>query len=182
MDTFSKEKPRGSLRVYLVVENRLMREALARLFQKEANLCVVGQTSSRETTPATVMSARTDILLLDSLDTDAAGELAEELLTAHSRTKIILVGMENDTECFVKAVRKGVAGYLLKEASSTELVSAVRNVGRGEAVCPSKLCMGLFERLAQEHRQRSGMADEEAGLKLGLTFRQRQLVALIAKA
>jgi DNA-binding NarL/FixJ family response regulator len=181
METSSKEKSRCPLRVYLVVENRLMREALARVFQKQSNLCVVGESSSREVTPTQVMSVRTDIVLLDSLDTEAAEELADELLTAHSRIRIILFGMEDDAECFVRAVREGVAGYLLKETSSEELVSAVRSVGRGEAVCPSKLCMALFERVAQEQRQRSGMADEEAGLKLGLTFRQRQLVALIAK-
>jgi len=41
--------------------------------------------------------------------------------------------------------------------------------------------MALFDEVSQNFRQRAGLADEEAGLKLGLTFRQRQLISLIAK-
>jgi len=158
-----------------------MREALARLFQKQSDLIVVGQNSSRETVLRKVLMSGCDVLVLDSLETMSIQGLTQELVRDRSRIKVLLFGMDEDVECFLKAVREGVSGYLLKEASSTEIVSAVRSVARGEAVCPNRLCMALFDQVSQNFRQRAGLADEEAGLRLGLTFRQRQLISLIAK-
>lgn len=181
MEASLKEKSRAGIRVYLVVENRLMREALSRLFQKQPKLTVVGQNSSLDTTPRQIMTTGCNVVLLDCLETVCAVNLIDDFGRDRSKVKTILFGMEEDPQCFLRAVREGISGYLLKEASSEEIVSAVRNVARGEAVCPSRLCLSLFDHVAQEYRQRSGMADDEAGLKLGLTFRQRQLISLIAK-
>jgi DNA-binding NarL/FixJ family response regulator len=75
----------------------------------------------------------------------------------------------------------GVCGYLLKDASSAEIIAAVRGAAQGEAVCPPKLAMSLFQYIAQDFRQRSGMDDQQACIKLGLTYRQRELIALVAK-
>ena len=158
-----------------------MREALARLLQKQTDLTVVGQNSSRETVPRKVLMSGCDVLVLDSLETLSMQGLSQGLVRDRSRIKVLLFGMDEDAECFLRAVREGVSGYLLKEASSTEIVSAVRSVARGEAVCPNRLCMALFDQVSQNFRQRAGLADEEAGLRLGLTFRQRQLISLIAK-
>jgi len=170
------------MRVYLVIENRLTREALARLFQKQSNMSVVGQSPSHETSRRHrhIVNSGCAILIVDFLETVSLLDLEDDARD-HSKFKIILFGMEEEPESFLHAVSLGICGYLLKDASSAEIVSAVRGVARGEAVCSNRLCMVLFERVCQDHRQRSGLADDEAGLKLGLTFRQRQLVSLIAK-
>jgi DNA-binding NarL/FixJ family response regulator len=172
---------RSTIRVYLVVENRLMREALARLLQKQADVAILGQNPCSETTPEQIIAAGCDVLVLDSLESVCTVALVSELARDRSRVRTILFGMEDDPECFLSAVRQGICGYLLKDASSSEIVSAVRSVARGEAVCPSKLCMALFDQFAQDFRQRAGLADDDAALKLGLTFRQRQLLTLIAQ-
>jgi two-component system NarL family response regulator len=181
MDTGTKERPCHPIGVYLVVENRLLREALVRLFQKEANISVVGQDQARETTAKQVAAASSDVLLLDSLNASTNLSILADLAGNQSHIKIILFGMEEDPECFIKAVRMGVGAYLYKDASSAEIISAVRGVVRGEAICPPRLCMALFRQVSQEFRQRSGLTDDAACLKLGLTFRQRQLVSLVAK-
>lgn len=164
--------------VYLVVENRLLREALVRLFGKQTDIKVVGQNAASETKQANVCAA--DVVLLDSLSS-ASLYILGELAKSQFDVRVILFGMEEDAECFLKAVRLGVRGYLLKDASSAEIVSAVRSVVRGDAVCPPRLCMALFSQVSLEFRQKSGMADDEACMKAGLTFRQRQLVSLVAK-
>jgi DNA-binding NarL/FixJ family response regulator len=181
MEANAKGKPRDQIRVYLIVQNRLMREALARLFQKQSDLTVVGQNSPSEVAARQVLNSGCNVLVLDALDTISTTGLIGDLVRAGTRIKSILFGMDDDDEYFLRAVREGVSGYILKEASSTEIVSAVRSVARGEAVCPNRLCMTLFNEFCSDFRQRAGLADEEAGLKAGLTFRQRQLISLIAK-
>jgi DNA-binding NarL/FixJ family response regulator len=100
---------------------------------------------------------------------------------AHSPVKVILFGMEKDPQCFLNAVRLGISAYLFNDASSEEVISAVRRVVRGEAICPPTLCKILFDQVSQDFWRRSGMADKAACSKLGLTFRQRELVSLVAK-
>jgi DNA-binding NarL/FixJ family response regulator len=179
MDPLSAARPCTPIRLCLIVENRLMREALARLFQKQMGFSVVAQTTSREASPRQRVNADCDILVVDSLENVSRLQFTERYV--RSGPRMILFGMTEDQTCFVNAVREGVSGYLLKDASSAEIVSAVRSVARGEAVCPSRLCLVLFEQVAESFRHRSGMADQEAGQRLGLTFRQRQLICMIAK-
>jgi DNA-binding NarL/FixJ family response regulator len=70
--------------------------------------------------------------------------------------------MDEDTDSFLRAVRRGVSGYVLKEASSAEIVAAIRGVVQGEAICPPRLCTSLFQFVSQQSRQRSEMADDSA--------------------
>lgn len=169
------------IEVYLVVENRLLREALVRLFLKQNDIKVVGQNAASESSAEQAIACGADIILLDSLASAPQLHILSELTKSQFDVRTILFGMEEDPECFLKAVRLGVCGYLLKEASSAEVVSAVRSVVQGDAVCPPKLCMALFSQVSLEFREKSGMADDEACVKAGLTFRQRQLVSLVAK-
>jgi DNA-binding NarL/FixJ family response regulator len=185
MEANGKARPRNQIHVYLIVQNRLMREALARLFQKQSDLMVVGVNPPGEIAPGELLNTGCNVLVSDSLDTVSAIVSAIGLMAdqeqVHSEIKSILFGMDDNEEYFVKAVREGISGYLLKEASSNEIVSAVRSVARGEAVCPGRLCMALFHECSRGFRQKAGLADDAAGLKAGLTFRQRQLLSLIAK-
>src|SRR5207237_5117106 len=86
-------------------------------------------------------------------------------------------GMEPDEELFMAAVRSGVMGYLLKDASASELVAAVRAVYRGEAVCPPQLCSTLFRFVANVVEE---TPVKRPASKPDLTLRQQQLVTLVA--
>jgi DNA-binding NarL/FixJ family response regulator len=175
------ESPQLPITVYLVVQNRLLRETLVRLFEKRAGIAVVGESQYSQATNEHLAATHCDILLLDSLTSVFARNLIEEVNERTSPTKIVLFGMDEDENSFLTAVRLGVCGYLLKDASSVEIISAVRGVAQGEAVCPPKLAMSLFQHVAQDHRRRSGMDDQQACIKIGLTYRQRELIALVAK-
>jgi DNA-binding NarL/FixJ family response regulator len=76
------------------------------------------------------------------------------------------------------AVRSGVMGYLLKDASASDLVAAVRAVFRGEAVCPPQLCSSLFRFVAHIVEE---MPAKRLAPRPDLTIRQQQLMALVAK-
>jgi two-component system, NarL family, response regulator DegU len=185
-DALSKEpiisaSPQAAISVYLVVQNRLLRETLVRLFQKRAGIDVAGEAPQIQLSNEPTTTPRCDVLLLDSLAAVCAMDLIDELGDVDSQKKIVLFGMDEDEESFLKAVRLGVAGYLLKDASSAEIIAAVHGVAEGKAVCPPKLCMALFRYMAQNFRQRSAMDDATAAIKIGLTYRQRELIALVAK-
>jgi DNA-binding NarL/FixJ family response regulator len=170
--------PSSSIRAFLLIENRLLREALVRLFRKRSDLEIVGQASPTDETPLDTIEPQCNVLVGDSF---LAGRfLATSTVKGGmpNSCKIVLVGMEPDEEQFIASVRSGVTGYLLQDASASDVVGAVRAVYRGEAVCPPQLCSMLFRFVAQMPME---MALPDSPPKPDLTLRQQQLVTLVAK-
>ncbi|HET8922222.1 MAG TPA: response regulator transcription factor, partial [Candidatus Acidoferrum sp.] len=135
--------------VYLVAEHRLLRETLVRLLRKRADICVVGEGRHIESTSELIIASNCQVLLLDSLTAPHAAKLLDDLHEKAPKIKIVLFGMDEDPQTFLKAVRFGVSGYVVKDASAAEIIAAVRAVAQGEAVCPPKLCMTLFQHVAR---------------------------------
>jgi len=180
IDVKFRDKYKPFIRVCLVVQNRLLRETMARLFQKKPGIIVVGKECSVTKLPESA-GEPIDVLLMDSLKAACAKDLKETPPSHQQLPKAIFFGMHDDPECFLLAIRNGARGYLLKDASAEEIVSAVRRVAEGEAVFPPKLCRLLFERVAREEKPLRERAEKTRGVKLGLTYRQRQLMALVAQ-
>src|ERR1700756_1532318 len=166
-------------RVFVMAENRLLRETLVRLFRKRSEISVVGDTCCSEFAIDAIASAETDLLLIDCFerknrrDDDWLADLQESI----PEIKVVLFGMDEDAEVFLRAVRRGIAGYVLKNASATDLLDAVRTVAQGEAACPPKFCKVLFKTLADGTTEET---DERGISQFELTQRQRQLMSLVA--
>jgi DNA-binding NarL/FixJ family response regulator len=177
-DPMSELFASSSIRTFLLIENRLLREALVRLFCKRADLMVVGRCDRAEATARRVLDSHCDVLVIDSLQT--AWLPANIALESgdHASFRTVVIAMDSDEEQFLAAVRSGVTGYLLQDASASDVVSAVRAVSRGEVVCPPQLCSTLFRFVARIARE---MPVQSATPRPDLTLRQQQLVALVAK-
>ena len=170
--------PVSPIRVLLLIYNRLLREALVRLFRKKPDFDVVEQASATDERPMGIFKNVCDVLLIDSF---VPGRLPPCLAGpggGRADFKVVVIGMDADEEQFIDAVRFGVSGYLLQDASASDVVNAVRAVGRGEAVCPPQLCSALFRFVAQTPKEKP-LSDSPS--KPDLTFRQQQLVTLVAK-
>jgi len=162
--------------VYLVAENRLLRETLIRLFRKRADICVVGNTCCSAAALEHIASVQTGVLLLDCFNTNhRSDDWLTELQEFIPGIKILLFGMDEDPNVFVRAVRRGIAGYVLKNASAAELLDALRTVAQGDAACPNQFCKVLFEVVKREN-----MEPQDSAAQYVLTQRQRQLMSLVA--
>ena len=162
--------------VYLVAENRLLRETLIRLFRKRADICVVGNTCCSAAALEHIASVQTGVLLLDCFNTNhRSDDWLTELQEFIPGIKILLFGMDEDPNVFVRAVRRGIAGYVLKNASAAELLDALRTVAQGDAACPNQFCKVLFEVVKREN-----MDPQDSAAQYVLTQRQRQLMSLVA--
>ena len=167
--------------VYLLAENRLLRDTLARLLRKRAEINVVGVSRSPETVKEELVSTHCDVVLTDCFDDTSHVRLLQELLDPASGIKVLLFGMNDDPDVFLKAVFLGICGYLLKEASAAEIIAAVRAAIRGEATCPPTLCMHLIEHLSRMSHEKAVASDVQNGNRKVLTPRQLQLLRLVAQ-
>lgn len=169
----------GRISVFLVAENRLLREALARILRKKDDICVAGAAQRFPEAIQQVAESDCDVLVLDcSPDASSYFDFLREAGQRAPRCKVIMVGMKEEEDLFLKAVRAGAAGYLLKDASAMDVAAAVRAVAQGEAACPPRLCLSLFRYVA---RERPAVPNIRVQLELGLTRREQQLLPLIAQ-
>jgi len=177
MDRAKSDVASRTIRVFLLIGNRLLRDTLLRLFRKPADVAIVGQGSPAATARADMQEANCDVILTDSIPASTSppdDAPAQNCLDA----ELLLVGMEDDEEQFLTAVRAGSSGYLLKDASAADVLSAVRSISGGEAVCPPRLCLSLFKCVADEARENSR---RDSDSRPSLTLRQQQLVSLVAR-
>jgi DNA-binding NarL/FixJ family response regulator len=166
--------------VYLLTENRLLRDTLARLLRKRSEINVVGVSRSSETVKDEILSSHCDVVLTDCFDNTARSTFLRDILDQGSGVKLLLFGMNEDPDVFVKAVFLGICGYLLKDASAAEIVAAVGAAVRGEATCPPSLCMSLIRHLSKKKPQEFAPSPPQNGDQKALTPRQLQLIRLVA--
>ena len=176
MDRVKGEAAARAVRIFLLVGNRLLRDTLLRLFRKPPDVSIVGQGSPSVIPSTDVQESNCDVILTDSIPA-APVPTDFSVAPALPSAEVLLVGMEDDEEQFLSAIRAGSSGYLLKDASAADVLSAVRSVSRGEAVCPPRLCLSLFKWVAEEARETSRSSDSRPSL----TIRQQQLVSLVAR-
>ncbi len=87
-----------------------------------------------------------------------------------------LTYVESDEAIFLRAVRAGAVGYLLKDASATDVISTIRAVTVGQAVCPPCLSLAMFRFVSQQLSPASLATVDPDG---GLSRRQQQMVELL---
>jgi two-component system response regulator DevR len=166
-----------TVQVFILAENRLLREALTRILSKKSDIRVVGAAAFSPDVVAQISGAAPDVLLSDSAVVALSDlRLVSEVRAAIPGLKVVMIGMEGDREIFLRAVGDGVVGYVLKDASAMEVAAAVRSVANNEAVCPPGLCLALFERVATQKACPSSFVIRH---NLGLTRREQELVQLI---
>ena len=165
--------------VFLLADNRLVRESVYRLLCKKTDISVLGHRSYSEDVIEQVVSAQCDVLLLDETARMNSGvDLVDKMMQAARSLKIIFLGIQENEHDFLRAVSSGVVGYLSREASANDIVAAIRAVTREEAVCPPHLTLLLLRYIS---RLMKSAPIYRLKVQHGLTRRQQQLLSLVEK-
>jgi len=169
----------GKISVFLLAENRLLREALAKILNKKTDITVVGSAPLSSGVVLKITASSPQVLLFDPPhNTRGECSIIPPLRKALPTLKVVMIGMDPDKELFLRAVRDGIAGYVLKDATAPEVADAVRSVAENQAVCPAALCQALFEYVA---RQSPAYPNLLVKHHMGLTRREQQLVEMIGR-
>jgi len=169
-----------TVQVFILAENRLLREALTRILNKKSDIRVVGASAFAEDIVRQIAGSAPDVLLSDSAAIALSDlRLVSEVRAAIPGVKVVMIGMEADRETFMRGVRDGIVGYVLKDASAMEVAACVRAVANGEAVCPAPLSLALFEQVAKQNSHSGHFTFRH---HLGLTRREQQLLHMISRS
>src|SRR5207248_10215871 len=109
----------GKISVFLLAENRLLREALAKILNKKTDITVVGSAPLSSGVVLKITASSPQVLLFDSPhNTRRECAIIPLLRKALPTLKVVMLGMDPDTELFLRADRDGTAAYALRDASA----------------------------------------------------------------
>jgi DNA-binding NarL/FixJ family response regulator len=138
------------VRVLLVDDQALFREALATLLGTRDDLVVVGEAGNGDEALRRAAELAPDVVLMDLrmpvLDGIAA---TRRLRIDQPAARVIALTTFDDDEDVFAALRAGAVGYLLKDVSSARLVEAVLAAARGESVLQPSVAAKVVARFAQ---------------------------------
>jgi DNA-binding NarL/FixJ family response regulator len=175
---FVQTNPREDVvAVFLLAENRLLREALIRLLSKKDDMHIVGSGPYSPHILQEILATQPKVVVLDSVTKALCQDgVICRLQQAEPEIKVVMVGMEADESVFLRLVQQGVLGYVLTDASAVEVWRAIRCVAAGEAVCPPSLSVALFRSVANSQNPLTGMRLQRTQ---DFSPRQQQLAQLI---
>ncbi len=138
------------IRILVVDDHTLVREGLCRILAGEQDMEVVGQTSSGREAVKLCEELKPNIVLLDYKLPDIDGlETTDRIVAMKTGAKILILTMYANEEYAIRVIRAGAAGFLIKGASTDELLKAVRKVvGKGTYISPAIL-EKMTERMTQ---------------------------------
>lgn len=138
------------IQVFIVDDNRLLREGLVTMLTEQEGLVVVGAAANGHSALEQIKKLRPQVALIDIGMPDKDGiEVTQDLHQNLPDLKIIILGMPDLTDEILTCIEAGAAGYVLKEASFNYLVETIRSANRGESFCSPQMAASLFSRVAE---------------------------------
>lgn len=163
------------IRVLLVDDHEVFREGLRELLSRRPDIEVVGEAATGRQALERLDNGP-DVVVLDLRLPDMDGvTVCRQILAEHPEIRVIMLTMYGDDEYLLQALRIGAAGYVLKDASSEEVVSAIRAAARGQSQLDPASTAKLVEAYRKLARERVG---EERRV---LTDREMVMLSLVAQ-
>jgi DNA-binding NarL/FixJ family response regulator len=161
-------------RVMIADDHPIVLDGLAQLLTGDPEFEVVGLCKDGEDALNVVRREKPDIAVLDVRMPRLSGlAILRVLVAEHIPTRVILLTAEISDDEVVEAVRLGVAGMVLKETASRQLLQVLSKVAAGETSLDQKVVRRAVDKLL---RARAGMMQAERVL----TNRELEIVRLVA--
>ncbi|HEV8400411.1 MAG TPA: response regulator transcription factor [Gemmatimonadales bacterium] len=164
------------IRVAIIDDNRLVREALTAMLNRLTGIRVV---SSDVADSASLAETKPDVLLLDvGLRDQDSLRVAATLRQENPAAKIIVMDLLPVNEEIIEYVNAGVSGFVLKDASFDEFLATIRSVAGGKKVLPPRMTESLFSQIAKEV---DGQEPAQVLEAVRMTPREREVIDLIGE-
>src|SRR5215211_8341007 len=122
----------GQLSVLLVDDHAVVRSGLKLLLEREQDIEVVGEAGTAQEGVLANRELHPDVVVMDVVLPDESGiEATRTIVGERPDARVLMLSMQEDPSYVREAFGAGASGYLLKEGADSDLVQAVREIGRG---------------------------------------------------
>jgi DNA-binding NarL/FixJ family response regulator len=167
----------SKIRVLIADDHAVLRDGLRALLSASEGIEVVGEAEDGIEAVEKTMSLQPDVVLMDIAMPRLGGlEATLELRQRKSPAKVLVLTQYDNKEYVFKMLKAGAAGYTLKKAAGTELISAIRAVHAGESFLYPAVTRAVIDRYLQE-----GAATEPEHQFEQLSDREKEVLKLLAE-
>jgi len=163
------------VKVLVAEDHDVVRAGLRLVLETESDIRVVAEARDVPNAIAGTMRAQPDVVVMDVRLANGSGiEATREIQSRVPRTNVLMLTSYPDDDALFASIMAGAAGYMLKTATPTELIRAVRRVAQGESLLDPSVTGQVLKRV----RQSPVFAKDE---KLStLTTREEEILTLVA--
>lgn len=141
-------------RIIIIEDNKITLDHLASLFSGMPGITVIGSYASGEDLLSNHPDIEPDIALTDlNLPGMSGIELIEHMRKLWPRLEVLCLTMKEDRKTLLAALKAGASGYIVKGASSLEIVQAVEEVKKGGVPLSPKIARYLIDEFKKGPRQ-----------------------------
>ena len=163
------------VRVLVADDHELVRAGFRSLLKTIAGVEVVAEAEDGLRALELVRMLQPDVILMDIAMSGLNGlEATSRIVKEYPQVRVIILSMHKSEEYVLQALRNGARGYLLKDASPSELELAIRTVSHGETYLTPAISRQVIDSYVRR------LAPGESPSEL-LTPRQREILQLIAE-
>ena len=164
------------IRVIIAEDHTLVRQGIRALLEQTGTVQVVAEAATGQEALELTEIHKPDVVVMDlSMPRLDGAQAAERILELDLPTEIIILSMHADTTMVQQLLRRGVKGYLLKDAVTAELMLAINSVSQGKMFLSPTISDSVMTLLLSPP---DAEAEKAADL---LTPREREVLQLVAE-
>lgn len=165
------------IRLTLIDDNILFRKGLAALLAQQADLDIVEETGSNKEIARSCIVLEPDVVVMDLRLSGTSGlDVAAQIKHRHVQIKCLILTTSRAEEYVRTALRIGVDGYILKDASVEELLIAIHSVAKGKKYLSPDVSGQVVESFLHPEQSHANASQLDQ-----LTSRERGVLQLIAE-
>jgi len=133
-------------RIFLVDDHPILRQGLALFINREPDLMVCGEADGAASALQAIRSSIPDFVILDiSLDGPDGLELLKTLRAKYPSLPVLILSMHDESTYAERALRAGANGYIMKQEATEKVLTAIRQVLRGDVYVSEHLTRRMLQ-------------------------------------
>lgn len=167
------------IKVLIVDDHRLVREALVALLTKADDIEIAGSAASGEEAISIVPSVEPDVILMDIMMGGMSGLEATRWIKEQNRKiKVVIISSEISKQFLTVGIQCGIDGYLPKDVGQHDLIEAIRTVKNGGRSFSQAVTNLVFEEFFL--KKRLAGVNGKVNTSGDLTKREEEVMSLVA--
>ncbi|MCC6859835.1 MAG: response regulator transcription factor [Bryobacterales bacterium] len=164
--------------VVVVDDHKIMRDGLKTILERSTEFQVIAEAETGIDAVQICKRNHADLVLMDiGLPGMNGIEATTEIVRHCPGTKVVILSMYDDENSVVSAIRSGARAFILKKASSDDLLDALRTVAKGGSYLSSQVSDRLLSRIQRGDLEAAGQTSALSGL----SPRELQVLRLVAE-
>ena len=169
------------IRILIADDHSLFREGLARVLNEAPGMSVVASVSNGVEAISRVAEFKPDVVLMDVNMPKLGGvEATLQLRKIHPQASVLMLTVSDEEHDLFAAIRAGARGYLLKSATTPELIDAIQRVHAKEAILTPGMAAKLLNEFASISPSPTPLDSDEADPS-ALTGREHEVLQWVVR-